>query len=174
MLREAFAIDPFNVRVSNMLKVLDVLSDYSLIETEHFVVKFDRGQDAPRAKYAAKFLETKVYPSLVKKLGYQPSGKSLFEVFSRARNTDGHGWFSTAWSACRISAQSAPCRSNRGHAISERRARRNSIGLGCCGTSLCMSSIYSRQISTFHIGSPSAGRPKRRLSSSARWERVAR
>lgn len=93
-LRKAFAIDPFNLRVSNMLKVLDVLNDYSIIETEHFVIKFDRTHDALLAKYAAKFLEQTVYPSLVQKLGYRPSGKSLFEIFNRARNTDGHGWFS--------------------------------------------------------------------------------
>ena len=29
VLHEAFAIDPFNVRVSNTIKVLEVLSDYS-------------------------------------------------------------------------------------------------------------------------------------------------
>ena len=30
----------------------------------------------------------------MKKFGFQPEGKSLFEIFSRAKNTDGHGWFS--------------------------------------------------------------------------------
>jgi cellulose synthase operon protein C len=94
VLHEAFAIDPFNVRVSNTLKVLEVLSNYSVIETEHFVVKFDRAHDALLARYAAKYLEDDVYPGLVKKLGYRPQGKSLFEIFSRSRNTDGHGWFS--------------------------------------------------------------------------------
>jgi tetratricopeptide (TPR) repeat protein len=94
MLHDAFAIDPFNVRVSNTIKVLEVLSNYSVIETEHFVVKFDRAHDELLARYAAKYLENEVYPPLVKKLGYRPEGKSLFEIFSRARNTDGHGWFS--------------------------------------------------------------------------------
>src|SRR5437588_10320002 len=45
LLAESFAIDPFNVRVKNMLEVLDVLKTYAAIETEHFVVKVDRGQD---------------------------------------------------------------------------------------------------------------------------------
>ena len=94
VLHEAFAIDPFNVRVSNTIKVLEVLSNYSVVETEHFVVKFDRANDAMLARYAAKYLEDEVYPPLVKKLGYRPEGKSLFEIFSRSRNTDGHGWFS--------------------------------------------------------------------------------
>jgi Flp pilus assembly protein TadD len=93
-LAKAFEIDPFNVRVSNSLKVLDVLSAYATIETEHFVIKFDRGHDEVLARSAARYLEDDVYPALCKRLGYQPQGKSLIEIFSRARNTDGHGWFS--------------------------------------------------------------------------------
>jgi Tfp pilus assembly protein PilF len=93
-LKQAFEIDPFNVRVSNSLKVLEVLSGYATIETEHFVIKFDRAQDEVLARAAAKFLEDEVYPALSKQLGYEPQGKSLFEFFSRAKNTDGHGWFS--------------------------------------------------------------------------------
>ncbi|HKD38011.1 MAG TPA: tetratricopeptide repeat protein, partial [Pirellulales bacterium] len=94
VLNESFDIDPFNVRVSNTLKVLEVLSSYATIETDHFVIKFDRAHDEILARYAAKFLENEVYPKLVKKFGFAPEGKSLFEVFSRAKNTDGHGWFS--------------------------------------------------------------------------------
>ena len=93
-LRESFAIDPFNVRVSNMLQVLDVLSNYTTLETDHFIIKFDRAQDALLAKYAARYLEQEVYPQLVEKFGFRPEGKSLFEIFNRAKHTDGHGWFS--------------------------------------------------------------------------------
>jgi Tfp pilus assembly protein PilF len=94
LLRESFDIDPFNVRVSNTLKVLDVLAGYATIETEHFVIKFDRAQNELLAQYAAKYLEDDVYPQMVKKFGFAPEGKSLIEIFSRAKNTDGHGWFS--------------------------------------------------------------------------------
>lgn len=94
LLDEAFKIDPFNVRVNNTLKVLEVLDDYAVLETDHFVIKFDRAQDEILARYAAKYLENEVYPELCKKFGYQPAGKSLFEIFHRARNTNGHGWFS--------------------------------------------------------------------------------
>jgi Tfp pilus assembly protein PilF len=93
-LTKAFEIDPFNVRVNNSLKVLEVLAGYATLETEHFVIKFDRGHDEVLARAAAKYLEDDVYPALCKKLGYEPQGKSLFEFFSRAKNTDGHGWFS--------------------------------------------------------------------------------
>lgn len=94
LLSESFTIDPFNVRVSNSLKVLEVLDSYAVIETDHFVLKFDRGQDELLARYASRYLEEDVYPALVKKFGFEPPQKSLFEIFSRARNTDAHGWFS--------------------------------------------------------------------------------
>ncbi len=90
----AFAVDPFNVRVNNMLKVLEVLDGYAVLETEHFVIKFDRGRDEILARYAARYLEDEVYPELCRTFRYQPPEKSLFEIFSRARNTNGHGWFS--------------------------------------------------------------------------------
>lgn len=94
LLAESFEIDPFNVRVKNTLAVLDVLKGYAVLETEHFVLRFDRGHDELLARYAARYLEDEVYPALVKDLGYAPPGKSLFEIFSRSKNTSGHGWFS--------------------------------------------------------------------------------
>ncbi len=90
----AFEVDPFNVRVNNMLKVLEVLDGYAVLETEHFVIKFDRGRDEILARYAARYLEDEVYPELCRTFRYRPPEKSLFEIFNRARNTNGHGWFS--------------------------------------------------------------------------------
>lgn len=94
LLTSSFRDDPFNVRVKNMLEVLDVLDTYALLETEHFLLRFDRGKDELLARYAARYLEEEVYPEIVKTLGYEPEGKSLFEIFNRAKNTSGHGWFS--------------------------------------------------------------------------------
>ncbi len=93
-LKQAFEVDPFNVRVNNTLKVLEVLAGYATIETEHFVLKFDRAQDEVLARTAAVYLEDEVFPRLVQRLGYEPKQKTLIEFFSRAHNTDGHGWFS--------------------------------------------------------------------------------
>lgn len=93
-LDESFAMDPFNVRVSNSLKVLEVLDGYAILETEHFILKFDRGQDELLARYASRYLEEEVYPELCQHFGFEPKGKSLFEIFNKARNTNGHGWFS--------------------------------------------------------------------------------
>ncbi len=90
----AFEADPFHVRVNNSLKVLEVLDTYAVLETDHFVLRFDRGKDEILAKYMARYLEDEVYPELTAQFGFAPQGKSLFEVFSRAKNTSGHGWFS--------------------------------------------------------------------------------
>src|SRR5207344_298701 len=45
LLDEAFEADPFNVRVSNTLKVLEVLDGYESLETAHFVIKYDGQRD---------------------------------------------------------------------------------------------------------------------------------
>lgn len=93
LLEESFEIDPFNVRVSNSLKVMEVLDEYETLETEHFLIRYDPQLDAVLARYAAQRLE-EVYPEVCERMGYEPEGKSLFEIFNRAKNTDGHGWFS--------------------------------------------------------------------------------
>ncbi len=93
LLDEAFESDPFNVRVSNTLKVLEVLDGYDTLETEHFRIRFDPKTDRILAKYAGAWLE-EVYPQLCEQMGFTPPEKSLFEIFNKAKNTDGHGWFS--------------------------------------------------------------------------------
>jgi tetratricopeptide (TPR) repeat protein len=94
LLAESFAVDPFNVRVKNMLEVLDVLKGYATLETEHFVIRFDRGQDELLARYAGRYLEDDVFPDLTRRLGYFPKEKTLIEIFSRTERTSGHSWFS--------------------------------------------------------------------------------
>lgn len=94
LLEESFQLDPFNVRVKNQLEVLDLLQGYAVLETEHFVLKFDRGQNELLATYAAEVLEEEIHPQITKELGYSPPGKTLIELFSWAKNTKGHGWFS--------------------------------------------------------------------------------
>jgi tetratricopeptide (TPR) repeat protein len=95
LLDESFKADPFNARVKNTLEVLDLLESYGRIETEHFVVRHDRGRDSLLARYAARYLEEEVYPEITGRLGFKPPGKSLIEIFSTSRGTSAHGWFST-------------------------------------------------------------------------------
>ena len=93
-LEESFKSDPFNVRVKNTLDVLDLLDSYAILETDHFILRFDRGHDGVLAEYAARFLEAEVYPDIVAALGYEPKDKTLLEIFSKANGTSGHAWFS--------------------------------------------------------------------------------
>ena len=93
LLDESFESDPFNVRVSNTLKVLEVLDGYATLETPHFIIRYDAEKDKITARYAARWLE-EIYPQLCQQLGFEPPEKSLFEIFNKAKNTDGHGWFS--------------------------------------------------------------------------------
>ena len=134
VLDKAFAADPFNVRVNNSLKVLEVLDGYATHETEHFRIKFDGEKDAVLARYMGQWLE-EVYPQLVKQLGYAPQGKSLFEVFSRPRNTDGHGWFSAEWWACRTSIRSALAPAKSWPCNPPAKVRSASTGPACSSTS---------------------------------------
>jgi Tfp pilus assembly protein PilF len=93
-LEQAFKDDPFNVRVKNTLAVLDVLESYETIETPHFLIRFDPKQNAVLARAAADYLEHEVFGAVTKQLGYTPKEKTLIEIFSKAKNTTGHGWFS--------------------------------------------------------------------------------
>jgi len=92
LLEAAFEADPFNVRVDNMLKVLDLLDEMATRKTEHCVVKFDAERDDLLARYAARHLDA-VYPKLCDLFGYVPPGPPLVEVFNRAHGVGGHQWF---------------------------------------------------------------------------------
>ncbi|MCI0357139.1 MAG: tetratricopeptide repeat protein [Planctomycetaceae bacterium] len=93
LLEESFAIDPFNVRVKNQLEVLDLLKNYAVVETDHFVLKFDRGQNDLLATYAARHLE-ETFADLTDRLGHVPKDKTLVEIFSRHGSESGQNWFS--------------------------------------------------------------------------------
>ena len=94
LLDEALEVDPFNLRVNNMLEVLDVLDEMGALETEHVVLRYSREEDKLLAEYAAEALD-EVYPRLCRQFGYRPPGKPLVEIFNRAEGADGHQWFST-------------------------------------------------------------------------------
>jgi tetratricopeptide (TPR) repeat protein len=81
ILDEAFQSDPFNVRVSNNLKVLRHLEAYQTLKTEHFELRYDPKQDSVLAHYMAAYLE-EIYARLATKFNYQPKGPILLEVFN--------------------------------------------------------------------------------------------
>ncbi len=81
LLDDAFKADPFNVRVSNMRKVLDHLEKYETLETDHFTLRYDPKHDKALARYMGDYLE-KVYAELAEKFNHRPQGRILIEVFN--------------------------------------------------------------------------------------------
>ena len=81
LLDKGFAADPFNVRVSNMRKVLKHLDNYKTIKTEHFEVRFDPVRDAALGRYVADYLEG-IHADLTKQFGHAPQGPILIEIFN--------------------------------------------------------------------------------------------
>lgn len=88
----AFEADPFNVRVSNVRKVIALLEDYEELRTPHFVIRFDPGNDAVLAELAAEFLEAE-YTSLTKEFGFEPAKPTVVELFSTSQGQSGRQWF---------------------------------------------------------------------------------
>jgi tetratricopeptide (TPR) repeat protein len=80
ILSRAFDADPFNVRVSNALKVLHHLEKYASEKTEHFELRYDAAHDKFLIRYLAKYLE-ETYAELTKKFNYRPKDRILIEVF---------------------------------------------------------------------------------------------
>jgi tetratricopeptide (TPR) repeat protein len=80
-LDKAFKADEFNVRVSNMRKVLKHLDKYETLKTDHFELRFDPKHDKVLARYVAEYLED-VYADLADKFQYKPAGPILIEIFN--------------------------------------------------------------------------------------------
>ena len=73
--------DPFNVRVSNALKVLHHLEKYTTLTTEHFELRYDPNHDKFLIRYLTKYLE-EIYAELTQKFNYKPKDRILIEVFN--------------------------------------------------------------------------------------------
>ncbi len=80
LLDKGFALDKFNVRVSNMRKVMDHLDTYKELKTRHFIIRYDGKSDPVLAKYMGESLEG-IYDELATKFDYRPEGPILIEVF---------------------------------------------------------------------------------------------
>jgi tetratricopeptide (TPR) repeat protein len=81
-LTDAFDADPFNVRVSNSLKVLDHLARYETIKTPHYLVRYDPKNDEALARFVVHYLE-KLHVELEKKFDFHPKEPYLIEIFNK-------------------------------------------------------------------------------------------
>jgi tetratricopeptide (TPR) repeat protein len=82
LLEQAFADDPYHLRVFNSLQVLDHLAKYACLETPHFRIRYDPKHDRLFAHYLAPYLEA-IYSDLAEQFHYHPQGPFLIEIFPR-------------------------------------------------------------------------------------------
>ncbi len=82
VLEAAHDADKFNVRVRNTLVVLDHLKKYATLRTDHYLIRYDAGNDEVLAKYMARYLEG-LYREYTKLFDYRPEEPILIEVFSK-------------------------------------------------------------------------------------------
>lgn len=87
-LKKAHALDPFNTRVDNSLKLVQELAKYDRIETDHFIVRYRPGVDEVLAREMVRPLET-MYKRVTGKgvggIDHEPKGKTVIDLMPDQR-----------------------------------------------------------------------------------------
>ncbi|MBS3733760.1 MAG: tetratricopeptide repeat protein [Phycisphaerae bacterium] len=98
VLARAGELDDFRADVHNYVELLGKLSDYTVRETEHFVIKVDARHDAVLLEPLAEQAE-RIYAAVTDHFGHEPAGKTLVEVFPAHKDfsvrISGKGWIGT-------------------------------------------------------------------------------
>lgn len=79
-LRLAREHDPFNAQTSNYLTLLEELAGYDQLETEHFLIQFDRKQDPISAELFAEYLD-EMKEDVARIYGWSPQEKTRIQIF---------------------------------------------------------------------------------------------
>lgn len=90
-LQKGAALDPFNVRVANSLKLISDLREFAVVESEHFIVRYRPGVDEVLAKEMPPVLErifARVTGDGPGGIRHVPAGKTVIELMPD------HHWFS--------------------------------------------------------------------------------
>lgn len=90
-LEKAVALDPFNTRAGNSLKLVRELRTFSEIESEHFIVRYKPGVDEVLAEEMPPLLEAmhaRVTGAEAGGIQFEPPGKTVIELMPD------HHWFS--------------------------------------------------------------------------------
>jgi predicted Zn-dependent protease len=111
-LDRAHELDPFNLRSTNYLKLLDKMDSYAKKETDHFVVIYDPHTDPVIPEYFSDYLES-VQSQVCAAFNYTPTVKTYIEVFPTHEmfsvRTTGSTWLPTVGASTgRIIALVAP------------------------------------------------------------------
>lgn len=111
-LESAHQLDPFNLRTTNYLKLLDKMASYARKETDHFVVIYDPHTDPVIPEYFSDYLES-VQSQVSAAFNYTPTVKTYIEVFPTHEmfsvRTTGSTWLPTVGASTgRVIALVAP------------------------------------------------------------------
>lgn len=90
-LEKAVALDPFNTRAGNSLKLVQELRTFASIESDHFIVRYKPGVDEVLAQEMPPLLEEmflRVTGAEAGGIQYEPPGKTVIELMPD------HHWFS--------------------------------------------------------------------------------
>lgn len=79
-LEASFRLDGFNHRTHTILGLLDQLEHFASVETQHFIVKFDRKEDPIVGTYFSEALEA-MYAETCDMFGHRLEKKTIVELF---------------------------------------------------------------------------------------------
>ena len=95
---EAHGIDDFRADVVNYLNLLRRMRDFTVRETEHFLITVDGEQDMGLLDVAAREAE-RIYDEVCDELGREPAEKTMLQLFPTHRQFSiritGRGWIGT-------------------------------------------------------------------------------
>lgn len=89
-LEQALALDPFDLRAQNSLKLVTELATYETIETDHFIVRYRDGIDAalaPEMAVALEAMHARVTSDQPGGVDFEPDRKTIIELMPN------HEWF---------------------------------------------------------------------------------
>ncbi len=76
----AHKVDPYNLKTTNYLRLLDMLANFTRKETPHFVLVYNSRVDPLIPEYFGDYLET-VYTAVTHDFAHEPAEKTYIEVF---------------------------------------------------------------------------------------------
>lgn len=79
VLRTVVKLDPFNKRAANSLHLLEEIAKYRRIESEHFIVSYQPGEDQVVAEMMPPVLE-RIHSIVAGRFKFEPKQKTLIEV----------------------------------------------------------------------------------------------
>lgn len=110
----AHALDPFNLRTTNYLRLLDDLAGFARLETAHFIILYVEKLDPIIAEPMAEYLES-IHAEVCREYQTQPPVKTMIEVFPThdafSVRTTGSPWIGTVGASTgRVIAMVSPRR----------------------------------------------------------------